>query len=591
MNEITNLALDALEGNKDLTDEEKLLVSAKMLGYKKMPVDIETFIEDPFYLGNSFGDGKLFPYWKQKLKEVFPTPIHINKMIVILTGAIGTGKSTFSRICSLYLQHRFDCLEDPYKTLGIAPGKYLNFVFFHTTVVKAKSDFIDPNNVNKKDSPYFNGGMLHPDLKVADVADGVRSNATIGGDTVFEVLSELNFVDQTVGKYKIEQAIKRIQSRFLKVMGYFILIILDTSARGDNSLVDNFIKSNPFVGQVMTIRAAIWQARAHLNLYGRKGWFYVYAGDKTHQPYIMKHRDDITMEMDPSRVIKAPEELRATFEFNIVEGLQDHAGVSTMGTGRLFDDSQAVEKQFCLPMYSSDIIIIDFFNKTDKLIYQLDRYLKDIPTDRVVFPRYDLGVTGDNAGLAVTYFDRYVFFDKEKKVRMPVYKTPLMVAISRRKNQETSLYHLYEFILDLNDRFDIGEFTADQFASRQMLQDLEREGLTTRLLSVDRTDAPYIYFKNMVMNKLWTGAENKLALKECCELEWKDEKVDHPKTGSKDVMDAVCGSVYSCFENLEIAEISTKRKIEDHCKWMDNRSEKFATDTFQDMLGGLYGGN
>lgn len=581
--------------NKELSLENRLLTAAKLLGYKRLPVSIDQFIEDDYYLGRVFGNNKLFPYWKEKLMELFPSPIHTKYFVVLLTGAIGTGKSTFSRICSLYLQHRLDCLKDPYWTLGIAPGKDINFIFFHVTGGKADSDFVTPNNRNKEMSPYFSGGLLNPGFPMSDVVDGARSNNSIGGDSIFHVLSELNFVRPDVAEYKLDQSFKRIKSRFLKVIGYFPLVIIDTSARGDESIADQFIRENPF-DEIMTVRASIWEAKKHLGIYGRKGWFKVYAGDSTHLPFIVENENKITEEMDKSRIINAPMELISDFRYNIVSSLQDMAGISTTSTGKLIDDPEKVKTQFCLNMYTQDIIAVDFYNKKDKLIYRLERYLKDIPEDKIIFPRYDIGVVGDNAGLAITYFDKFIYFDGNEKVRMPVYRTPLMIAINRLEDQETSIYHLYEFIMDINDKFEIGEFSADQFASRQLMQDLSREGIKTRLISVDRTDTPYIYFKNMVMNKLWYGANNKLALKELCGLNSYDGKVDHPNTfsdgtkGSKDIMDAVCGSVWSCYENLDLAtQVSERYRIKFHTDNIKNRVEtsKSSLDNLASFMFGV----
>lgn len=509
----------------NLSFNEQIAAAAKLLGYKQMPVTVEQFIEDDYYLGRTYGNKKLYPYWKEVLQDVFPTPIHTRYPIIVLTGAIGSGKSTFSKICSLYNKHRIACLNDPYATLGVAKGKFLEFLYFHTTSSKAQSDFVDSVGMITEDSPYYQS-ITYP-IPVKDTIDGARGNNSIGGDIIFYVLSELNFVKPDVAQYKLDQAFKRWHSRFLKVFGYFGNIIIDTSARGDDSITDDFINNNPYV-DVKIVRASIWEAKAHMGLYGRKGWFKVYAGDSTHSPFIIEDDKQITDEMDINRVITAPKELEADFRFNIVAALQDEAGWSTKSTGKLMENPDKIRTQFSLPTYSQNVITVDFYNKSDKLIYKLDRYLRDIPDSKVIFPRFDIGVVSDNCGIAITYWDKFVYFDREGRVKMPVYVTPLMVALSRVADQETSIYHLFEFVLDLNERFEIGEFSADQYASRQLMQDLEREKIPVKLISVDRTDTPYLYFKNMVNNKLWTGTSNMLAFKELCGLQIVDGKVDHP---------------------------------------------------------------
>ena len=49
--------------------------------WAEVPVDITTFLHDKRYLGNALYDqeGKftLFPYWEQKLKEIFPSKLTI----------------------------------------------------------------------------------------------------------------------------------------------------------------------------------------------------------------------------------------------------------------------------------------------------------------------------------------------------------------------------------------------------------------------------------------------------------------------------------------------------------------------------------
>lgn len=573
--------------------EEQLKTSALLLGYKKMPVSIEEFIESPYYLGKVYGNKQLYPYWKQKLKELFPNPITVAYPIVILTGAIGSGKSTFSKIAALYTMHKLDCVKDVHQALNVAKGKLIKFSFQHRTADLAYADFLSSIDTIRSESPYFMTDFsIDEELTMA--AEGQRANKTIGSDVIFYVLSELNFIDPNVAYYKLDQAFKRWDSRFFPVKGWHGCIIVDSSARGDNSITDEFIKTCPY-SDIMVVRAAIWEVKAHMGIYGKAGWFQVYAGDAVTSPFIIDDTHKVSNEMDPSRVLTVPEELRPHFIMNMTAALQDQAGWSTSSVGKLIEDPDRVKTQFSLPMYSKDIITVDFYNKSDKLIYQLSRYLKDIPEGKVIFPRFDIGLVNDKCGIAITYFDKYLFPSNNLNVKIPTYKTPLMVALSREPDQETSIYHLFDFIMDLSQLFEIGEFSADQFASAQLLQDLTREGINTRRISVDRTDQPYIYMKNVSNNHYWQGAANGLALKEYLDLRVEDGKVDHRKQfddgtpGSKDIMDAVCGSVWSCYNNLEIATVmSSKHRIEAQNDYIKNKLTQGVGTALQDQLNGLY---
>lgn len=65
--------------------------------YKELPVDIITFIKDYNYLGKAWhtssGRCKLYPYWEDKLKELFPDPYTTNFNNFIESGARGIGKA------------------------------------------------------------------------------------------------------------------------------------------------------------------------------------------------------------------------------------------------------------------------------------------------------------------------------------------------------------------------------------------------------------------------------------------------------------------------------------------------------------------
>ena len=102
----------ALEILKQYSQEGKssLLDDLKYADFEEIPVDIHTFLHDKKYLGNALydQDGRftLFPYWEEKLQDVFPDNLTTKYNTIILTGSIGIGKSTFAVICLLYMLYR-----------------------------------------------------------------------------------------------------------------------------------------------------------------------------------------------------------------------------------------------------------------------------------------------------------------------------------------------------------------------------------------------------------------------------------------------------------------------------------------------------
>lgn len=86
-----------------------LTALAQVLGYKRLPPDIDEFLDDPYYLGKSI---EVFPFWREKLREIYPTPVHTSTPYLSLNCAIGSGKSTVAKVMELYLECRLDHLND-----------------------------------------------------------------------------------------------------------------------------------------------------------------------------------------------------------------------------------------------------------------------------------------------------------------------------------------------------------------------------------------------------------------------------------------------------------------------------------------------
>lgn len=598
--DIQNLQL--VKAEREISRDEQLKVIAQLLGYKTMPVDIITFLDDPYYMGAV--SKNLYPFWREILIKIFPTPLHTAYPILVFTGAIGTGKSTAVRFMAEYMKHRIMCLRNPHDTFQLVPGKNLKFSFFHKTSTLAQTDFLDVMYDWELLSPYFkelhDQGRLD---KIEQVGDSIRTNTGIGSDVLFYNLSELNFIPFESAHAKLDQALKRWSSRFDRFINYFGMVIIDTSSQGDDSIADDFIANNPYGEKVLAIHTCKWNVRKHLNYYGNKGWFKVFIGDSTHQPFIVKPEVGkvITSDMDQDRVIEVPEECRADFEFDLITALQDQAGVSVSMTDRFFPDPTNLLKCFSLPQYGPDVVKFDFYDKSDKLIYRFEKTINLIPRDKIIFIRFDIGVVSDNTGLAIGYFDKWVTYDTDKKVRQPRIVVPLAVGINRFEGQETPIYQLFEFIMDLKDKFEIGCVTVDQFASRQLLQQCTVEGVKNQYLSVDRTDEAYVYTKSLANAGLLSLPKNELLRKECCELRRVGNKIDHPSVwnpefgkgitekGSKDISDAVSGVVFNIFQNIDYAGLlSTKYNVKELATSFSDRSRTSKDAYFQDMLRNLY---
>ena len=90
----------------------KTLEDIWMADYEEIPVDVVTFISDERYLGKSTRQGtSIYPFWMKEYENIFDDD---NEYLeVVLTGAIGIGKTRTAVVCLCYLLYLIMCLKNP----------------------------------------------------------------------------------------------------------------------------------------------------------------------------------------------------------------------------------------------------------------------------------------------------------------------------------------------------------------------------------------------------------------------------------------------------------------------------------------------
>lgn len=99
--------------------------------YDEIPVDIDTFIDDPRYLGNALGD-TVYPFWRDVLRKLFAPGAKYFECV--LTGAIGLGKTTIADIGLAYMLHKLLCLKNPPSFYGLSKMSIMTINFFNVTL-------------------------------------------------------------------------------------------------------------------------------------------------------------------------------------------------------------------------------------------------------------------------------------------------------------------------------------------------------------------------------------------------------------------------------------------------------------------------
>lgn len=565
-------SIDLREQYAKLTDDEKILVFMKLKGFSHRPPTIERLYSDEYYLGGTdFFDGgnNIFDYWKERLTEIFPNEILTAKPFLCLSGAIGIGKSTVSRIAMANTYARLSCMLNPWRTFGLAP-KPISFLVMHRDADIADLEFYRwmKENVLLK-SPFFKNLPNKHNLKIQ--IGGPRSAGGLGSDVIFAILSEVNFWPQ------VDKCIERVNSTMIRVTSRFDVkesltlaggIILDSSVKGEAGPTELFLEN--------TEKEFLWHCKAsHFevrpNLYARSGGktFSVYSGDGKYPISLIPEGKKLEPDQDPGRVVKIPIQLLGEFKADPVKTLQDKCGISTGNSDSFFGGNiQHLINCSTIKNKMPEEIKVDFYDKSDKIIDKVEPMLRLIPYDTPLWLGLDIGVVEDTTGISAVGFDGW---DNIGGTRMPRVKCYFTFGLTRMEGQETSIFHIFQFICDLNKRFRV-TVSADQAFSRELLQDCVREGIQTNgRISTDLNNDPALYLKSLINHEFIQLPGHLRLQREAYDLQYSGprRKVDHPKKattsglfdnkdgtkpGSKDIWDSLCSATSSLKMSIDAGE-------------------------------------
>lgn len=598
--------IDALEG---LSREEKqlaleilkqmsqdgsssILENLKYGDFEEVPVDIDTFLDDDRYLGKGLwevdilsGHRKctIFPYWRETLKKLFPDNLTTAYNTLILTGAIGIGKSFVGVIAMIYLLYRMLCLKDPYGYFGMQPIDKITFSMLNITLdaaqgvawdkaqqlIQSSSWFMEHGGVNaSRSNPVWQPG------KHIELIFGSQNRHVVGRALFCNLTDEVNFgigndVEKKKAKQKklIAQIDARMRSRFLRGTYLPTLNIIISSKDTEQAFLDSYIniKKQNESKTTLIIDEAQWVVDPRKGSPDDPGGFYVAVGNKFLAHELLPPNFP-EVECDKYRdkgytLLKVPPGYREDFETNLDQALMDIAGISTSSNTKYISGirlNQAKVDDYKNP-FVKDIIEVGN-NPEDHLQYANFFDLARIdPRDltRPLFIHLDMSLSGDKTGIAGVWITgkRPSQADNEDASKDLQYKLAFSVSIKAPKGFQVSFEKNRNFIRWLRDRgFAVKGVSSDTYQSAQIQQDLKSDGFRTELISVDRVDnqsrvcLPYHYLKSAIYERrVQIYRKCDLLTDELVGLErLSNGHIDHTADGinSKDQADAFCGALY-----------------------------------------------
>ena len=616
-----SLALSIL---KELKDTGKSDIYTKLLNtdYSEIPVDINTFLHDKNYLGNALydQDGRftLFPYWEEKLKDIFPDNFTTKYNTIIFTGAIGLGKSTIAVICLLYMLYRLLCLKDPYLYYGLQPIDKITISLMNITIENAKGVALDKMNQMILASNWFmsHGKMAGisnlqyiPDKHIELIT--ASSNNQVIGRAVFANFSdEVNWgittdTEKLKKKYKtlISQIDARMKSRFMRQHGddtYLpTLNIIASSKNSEQSFLEDYIstKQKNESKTTLIVDEPQWVVDSRKD---SKEKFYVAIGNKflANELIPLNSPKELLNEYRAKgySILPVPMGYLENFRDNIDGALMDIAGIATSASLKYISGIRWNEIK--TNAYKNPFVkeIIEVGNaKDDKAQYYDFFDLSRVPSDlksKPLFIHLDMSSgskgKGDKTGIGGVYIvGKKPKVENEDSSNELFYKIAFNVSIKAPKGYDISFDKHKVFIRWLRDQgFNIKGISCDTWGGPQMQQDLAADGFEVTTISVDRLDSEtktqlqYAYFKSTLYDRrIEVYDDCDFLTEEVLGLErLSDGHIQHPEAGtqgSKDAIDAVVGSLWNASRHAEDFAYNYGESFETLLKTNTNDSNNF----------------
>ena len=525
--------------------------------YDEVPVSINEFIENPLYLGSTTNCGKaIYPAWRDVLDEIFTDPYRYTT--VVLTGSIGTGKSTVGVIIGLYCLYNLLAITEPHAFFNIeATQNNIMFIFNNLTLSKAYKGMYGTFMGHCLKSPWF----MKRGRVIGDVNKSYLPNKRVRFDIASEeyhvtstdcfcfFFDEANDVLHNSANYQDSMAMQilnaanqRIRSRFRSKdrSTFFGKSIIMSSKQSESAFLEQYtqdmLQKDP--EHIYVFDKPQWDV-IPISLSGKR--FSVAYGNKNAKSRIMsldENKEEVTKQ--GYKIIDVPIEYKKDFEDNLNRALTEVAGVSISYIDKFFSReyvSNAVDKTRVNP-FETDIIITGLRDDTEyKDLFHPERIPQEWLQESI-YMHIDTSTKKDRTGISAV--------SQSKRNPEEVHHL-FTVYIEAPKNDQICFAKHERFIFYLFDDlgWDIKNVSSDGFNSAQIKQNLMLHGIEADYISPDRTTIPYLSLQRLLYDKLMLMLNIPLLEKELFELNMDNvkHKIDHPFSGSKDGSDSLACAV------------------------------------------------
>ena len=548
------------------------------IDYKKKPPTPTELLHNPLY----FGDVQKYDFWLEHLEYILDPANGVHELIC--GGSLGLGKTFISALVQAIKLTQISFLRDPAKYFGLEKNSRILFGIFSVTKEQTKNGYGDCRKMLHQ-SPYIRkqfpfNHMITKYIQFnnypLEVIPGSQELHALGGNLASIMLDEMNFrlskdPDAAQGARTLYSAVsRRVTSRFgSKPPGILCLI---SSARDASDFLEEHLKTVKDRSHVHYVAGPLWAVRPAKD--SRK--FVVFKGSAYQKPRILK-KGEMSRYIE-DELIEVPFDYYKDFRQDCDGAVRDIAGVPTYGVDSFIKQLETLPRAYkkaktagithpfvdetTIIGLKHDMEIHDALIPEKLFMVREGRYLpaRDPLSPRVI--HIDIGLTGDALGFAIGHVNSVATLERRKKgtdetltVTAPEIIIDFVMRVKSPPGDEVPLFRIRNFIAWLSSRgFNIQKVTLDGFQSADSKQLLREAGYNSAIESIDRNDLAYMGLRQAFTEERITVYKHATLDKELRGLEHdiKKRKVDHGKTGSKDISDALAGVVWSLVNDEEL---------------------------------------
>lgn len=548
--------------------------------YSEIPVDIDTFIKDPMYLGKATRNGEaIYPYWYKVYHDIYDNGNKYDE--IILTGATRIGKTSTGITALAYLLYRMMCLRDPQEFFHKKDVSKFSILFFNLNLDLARGVAYREFNDTICSSPWFmeHGKKSKSDRNFYYIPDGDKIIIDYGSDASHSLgqqifggfMDEVNFrkagvKDINKAKASMQELYNSVSARIKgtfrqqgEVWGKLFAI---SSKNSDSDFMETYVKQQIAAdefGHIYVSDKPQWEVLPPSMFHREK--FFIAVGDRHHKGFVVPDNQsseaDIQSLKDQGyQILNPPVDMRPEFVADFDIALRDLAGISVPGALSFITQEILTA---CIDTTRRNPFHQDILEIGTKDSYTIEEFfhMEDVTSNIKncdLFIHLDLSLVTDRTGISGVGITgrKDIEMEDGHKMSLPYLSHAFSIALQAPRGDKISYSKIVEFLVWLRRKgFRIHTISRDQFQSEYVAQILEEQNFHTDKISLDRTPDGYITLRSIFLENRIDLLDVKLLQDELIRLQ-RDSltgKVDHEIGNSKDLSDSLAGAVFEAVKS------------------------------------------